>query len=390
VVVRVDLEAPSSPDPDEVCLHFAVIDTGIGVPRDKQKTIFDPFSQADGSTTRRFGGTGLGLAISVRLVEMMQGKIWLENRTDRTGSAFHFTARLGSVRDSQVKPALMPAEELVGLPVLVVDDNATNRTLLAEMLSRWGMIPTTAENGAAALNELLKVKAAGKTFALVLLDAQMPEIDGFEVAEKMLSQDSATATIMMLSSAGSSRDAAHCRELGIRAYLTKPIRKLELREAIRVALGETTPSQTSAPLLTRHPQREARTRLQILLAEDSSVNQTLAVRLLEKWGYQVKVANNGSEAVNLLDTESFDLVLMDVEMPGMDGLEATAAIRNKEKVTGAHIPIVAMTAHSMLGDEERFLQAGMDAYISKPITSDKLFGIIESLTTSETVKTSKN
>jgi CheY-like chemotaxis protein len=302
---------------------------------------------------------------------------------------FHFTVRLGSTRDLQAKPILMPAEQLVGLPVLVVDDNATNRRLLAEMLGGWGMVPTTADSGAAALSTLQQVKSVGKTFALVLLDAQMPEIDGFEVAENLLSQDSAGATIMMLSSAGSSRDAAHCRELGIRAYLTKPIRQSELREAIRIALGDAAPSQASAPLVTRHSLQPQSLR-QILLAEDSTVNQTLAVRLLEKRGYQVKVANNGYEALSFFDTQLFDLVLMDVEMPDMDGLQATGAIRKKEQLTGTHIPIVAMTAHSMQGDEQRFLNAGMDAYISKPINADKLFGIIEDLTTSEIVKTPKD
>jgi CheY-like chemotaxis protein len=267
------------------------------------------------------------------------------------------------------------------LPVLVVDDNATNRRILQAMLEHWRMRPTTADGGQAALSILEKAKDAGKPFTLILLDAQMPEMDGFALAERIKqSPELAGATNMMLTSVGQRGDAARCRELGISAYLIKPIRQSELLEAIQTALGKVSGRQAQPVLVTRHSLRENRRRLRILLAEDDLVNQGLAVRLLEKRGHLVVVTRNGREALEALEKSSsrgFDVVLMDVQMPEVDGVEATAAIREKEKATGAHIPIIAMTAHALKGDRERCLEAGMDGYVGKPIRAPELLEEIE-------------
>ncbi|MFY9584917.1 MAG: MHYT domain-containing protein [Candidatus Acidiferrales bacterium] len=379
--VVVDVGAESQTE-EAVDLCLAISDTGMGIPVDKQRTIFDPFTQADGSMTRKFGGTGLGLAISSRLVEAMGGRIWVESEPGK-GSAFHFTARLGL----QKTPALRsrPAEpaNLQELPVLVVDDNATNRLILEEMLKSWRMRPTSVEGGHEALAVLEQARTAGRTFPLILLDAQMPGMDGFALVERMKQiPELAGATIMMLTSAGLRGDAARCRELGVAAYLTKPIKQSELLQAILLALGTPAKREARPPLVTRHVLRESRQRLRILLAEDNAVNQVLAVRLLEKWGHAVTVAGDGRAALAALEKTGFggfDLVLMDVQMPEMDGLEATAAIRAKEKSTGGYIPIIAMTAHTMKGDRERCLAAGMDGYISKPVQAQELFEAVENI-----------
>jgi signal transduction histidine kinase/CheY-like chemotaxis protein len=359
------------------CLHLTVKDTGVGIPTDKQEKIFEAFAQADGSMARRYGGTGLGLAICTRLVTIMGGKIWVESQLDQ-GSTFHFTLRL-AVQD---KPAVgsVPAhpEQLLAMHALIVDDNLTNRTVLSGMLTRWGMKPTAVEGGRAALQALEVAKSTGRPFPLVLLDGQMPEMDGFTLAERIKRDPELVgATIMMLTSAGHLGDAARCRELGISAYLAKPIRQGELLQAICDVLNLST--QKKAPLVTRHTLRESRNRSRVLLAEDNAVNRTLAVRLLEKRGYIVSSACNGREALAALEKEEFDIVLMDVQMPELDGFGATAAIREMERFTGRHIPIVAMTAHALKGDEERCLSAGMDAYISKPIRTIELFAKIERL-----------
>ena len=357
-------------------LHFQVRDTGIGIALDKQALIFEAFAQVDGSTTRRYGGTGLGLAISSRLVQRMGGRIWVES-VPRQGSTFHFTAPFGTHAATVQRPAPPEPGKLHGLSVLVVDDNATNRFILAETLSQWHMRPTAVGDAASALVELDSAQRAGEPFTLVLLDANMPEVDGFTLAERIRAHpDLVGATVMMLSSACQPIDARRCQELGLAAYLTKPIKQTDLHRAILAALGspvgETVVSETPAAVPTGR-------RLRLLLAEDNPVNQKLAVRLLEKKGHTVVVAGDGIEAVRAVADQSFDLVLMDVQMPEMDGFEATAAIRAREHGTGRHIPILAMTAYAMKGDRERCLAAGMDAYVSKPIQPRELWQAIEAL-----------
>jgi PAS domain S-box-containing protein len=369
-------------------LHFSVHDTGIGIPVEKQQGIFEAFSQADSSTTRQFGGTGLGLTICSRLIEKMGGRIWVESEPGQ-GSTFHFTVRLERQKTPIRKIVPMHLEGLHGLRVLVVDDNGTNRRILAGTLKKWAMAPTAVDGGQAALDTLEKAKAAGETFPLILLDAQMPEMDGFALAERIKQKpELAGATIMMLTSAGYAGDAARCREMGIAVYLVKPVRQVELLEAIRLALGAKFKHRPASALITRHTLGETRRHLQILLAEDNAVNQALAVRLLQKRGHHVVVAANGRQALAALDNQQFDVVLMDVQMPEMDGFQATAAIREKEIHAGAHIFIIALTAHAMKGDQERCLAAGMDAYIAKPIQASELFAAIEngvrSGTTNET------
>jgi len=358
------------------CLHFTVKDTGVGVQAEKQDKIFEAFTQADGSMARKYGGTGLGLTICARLVKAMGGDIWVESRHGQ-GSTFHFRVRLALQGKPAVDPVPLHPEQLRNLHALIVDDNATNRRVLGGMLTRWGMKPTAVEGGRAALQALEIAKSAGNPFPLILLDGQMPEIDGFALAERITKDPELVgATIMMLTSAGHTGDAARCRGLGIAGYLVKPIRQRELLEAICSVLNVTT--QKKAPLVTRHTVREARNRSRILLVEDNLVNQTLAVRLLEKRGYIVSVAGNGRDALAALEKAEFDLILMDVQMPVLDGYEATAAIREMERNSGSHMPIIAMTAHALKGDEERCLSAGMDAYVSKPIRTNEMFATIES------------
>ncbi|HLY62423.1 MAG TPA: response regulator [Terriglobia bacterium] len=365
---------------NSIVLHFSVKDTGIGIPEERQKAVFEAFTQADNSMTRRYGGTGLGLTISSSLVQMMGGRIWVESEQGK-GSTFHFTAgfEIGKI---PATPARAPeSTDLRGLRVLVVDDNATNRRMLEEMLLGWNMKPMLAEGGREALVALRLAKDAGASFPLVLTDRQMPDMDGFTLAERIKDEPAlAGATIMMLTSAGQRGDAARCRELGIAAYLTKPIKQSDLLEAISVALGTRFQEADEPVLVTRHSLREARRILRILVAEDNPVNQILAIRLLEKRGHTVVLANNGQEALAILGKEDFpgfDVVLMDVQMPVMDGFEATAAIREREKTSGHHLPIIALTAHAMKGDVERCLAAGMDGYISKPIQPEELSRVIE-------------
>jgi signal transduction histidine kinase/DNA-binding response OmpR family regulator len=389
IVVNVEEEAQEQAA--ETCmLHFRVCDTGIGIPADKQATIFEAFSQADGSMARRYGGTGLGLTICKSLVELMDGRMWLESEPGR-GSTFHFTVRLALQESPTPRVAPLAPEYLHNMRALIVDDNYANRRVLHGMLDRWGMRPTATEGGQAAIEALQAAKSAGNPFPLVLLDGQMPEMDGFAVAESIRHDPSlAGATIMMLTSAGHIGDAARCRELGISAYLVKPIRQGELLNAI-CAVRTNSPQQTIDHLVTKHSLREERHRNRILLAEDNLVNQKLALRLLEKRGFEVTVVGDGRAALDALEKGTFDAILMDVQMPDMDGFEATAAIREKEKSTGAHIPIIAMTAHALKGDEQRCLAAGMDAYVSKPIRTAELFKIIEDqLDAANTAKENKD
>jgi two-component system, sensor histidine kinase and response regulator len=362
---------------DTACVHFSVRDTGVGIPAEQQEKIFEPFSQADQSMTRKYGGTGLGLTICSRLVEMMGGRIWVVSQAGK-GSTFHFTAHLGveTLVSEETRP-LHPTL-LRDLPVLIVDDNFTNRQVLSGIVTQWGMIPTAVEGGRTALLALEAAKNAGLPFPLVLLDGQMPEIDGFTLAQQIQDHPELVRTaIMMLTSADHIGDATLCRKLGISAYLVKPVRQSELLNLIcrslqQIPLSEgEIPKVRDAPWLADGPAR-------VLVAEDNMVNQTLARRLLEKRGYTVTVVGDGRAALTAFSRECFDIVLMDVQMPGMDGLEATAAIRQLEQTAGAHVPIVAMTAHAFKGDQERCLAAGMDAYISKPIRQQELYSTIES------------
>ncbi len=374
--VEVGIDVASRREND-IALHFTVRDTGIGIAPEKQNSIFDAFTQADSSMTRKFGGTGLGLTISSRLVQMMEGKIWLESVVG-VGSTFHFTARFGLPKGE--KPETPPRQEvsLRGLPVLVVDDNTTNRKILDAMLKHWLLIPELAANGPDGILALERAASAGTPFPLVLMDAQMPEMDGFLLAERIRANPRlAVATIMMLTSAGQRGDVARCRELGVAVYLIKPIRQSELLEAILAALGKSPSPGEPATVITRHTLRADRRILQILLAEDNPVNQQLALRLLEKRGHIVTVATNGRQALELLKQTRFDVALMDVQMPVMDGFEATAAIRQAEEFSGNHLPIIAMTAHAMQGDRDRCLKVGMDAYIAKPVQGDELIEMVE-------------
>jgi signal transduction histidine kinase/DNA-binding response OmpR family regulator/HAMP domain-containing protein len=361
-------------------LLFTVSDTGIGIPEDKRDAIFAPFTQADTSTTRKYGGTGLGLTISNRLVAMMGGAMWVESEVGK-GSHFHFTAHMAAASAKEIKVGAPASPEVLrGVKVLVVDDNRTNRRILEGMLRNWETRPISVESGELALTQLSDAHEAGAPFRLVLTDMHMPKMDGFALIERIRQRpELATATIMMLTSAGHRGDAARCKELGVSAYLLKPIRQSELREAIARVLGAEKP-EGAIPLITRYSLQDARepgSSLKLLLAEDNLVNQRLAVRLLEKRGHRVVVAANGLEALAALKKENFDLVFMDVQMPEMDGMEATAAIREEEKRTGRRVVVIALTAHAMKGDREKCLAAGMDGYISKPIRPQELDDVLE-------------
>src|SRR5712691_3873659 len=369
----------ASLDQETIALRFAVCDTGIGIPPDKQQMILEPFVQADDSTTRTYGGTGLGLAIAKQLVELMGGHLWIESESDR-GSTFGFTVcfQLCHAPETTAPPASMV--DVRDLPVLVVDDNATNRRILQEILSRWQMRPTMVDSGRQGLARLEQAREQGQPFAMVLLDAHMPEMDGFTVAMHM-QQDPALAgtTILMLSSADLAGDTARCRAVGIARHLMKPITQAELWDAILTALGGA--AHTPAALPTVSPLTEPGTDrpLHILLAEDNRVNQRVALHTLEKQGHTVVVVGDGQAALTALAQAPFDLVLMDIQMPVLDGLAATAAIRAQEQTQGTHVPIIAMTAHAMRGDRERCLAAGMDGYVTKPLKATDLAAAIAQL-----------
>ena len=374
VVVDVALESRTE---YEARVHVTVIDTGVGIPRERQAVIFEAFAQANSSTTREFGGTGLGLTISSKLVAMMGGRLWVESEPGK-GSKFHFTARLGISAGAEHAHADQEPADLHDLPVLVVDDNATNRLILEELLTKWHMKPIAVEGGAKALAEMKRAAADGHPFALVLSDAVMPGMDGFTMVEQIkLHPELARATIMMLSSADHAKDLTRCRASGISSYLVKPIKQSELLDAIvtvlNTAAAKEKMSGPAAPTRHREGKGTSSRPLRVLVAEDNPVNQTLAALLLEKQGHAVVLAANGNEALAALDRQPFDLILMDVQMPEMDGFEATARVREKEKATGGrHIPIIATTAHAIKGDRERCLGAGMDGYVSKPIDADEL------------------
>ncbi|MFA5863741.1 MAG: PAS domain S-box protein [Phycisphaerae bacterium] len=376
IVVRAELESQTEND---TLLHFSIRDTGIGISQEKQDIIFDAFTQVDNSSTRKYVGTGLGLAISRQLVQLMGGRIWVESEIG-VGSTFHFTARYGFQKNPSITPMPVDMEKLKGLPILIVDDNQTNCMILEELLEKWQMKPTTVLSGSEALAIMNQAGEKGDSFPLILLDANMPEMDGFALAQIIKDDPGLKGTlIIMLSSTGRRGDAARCEHRGIAAYLTKPFKSSDLLDAITVTLDMSILPKEQNKLVTRHLLREARRHLRILLVEDNPVNQKLTTRMLEKWDHSVIVANNGKEAIDLLEKEKVDLVLMDVQMPEMGGYEATSVIRQREKTTGRHVPIIAMTAHAMNTDRQKSLDVGMDDYVSKPIQKDVLFDIIEKL-----------
>jgi signal transduction histidine kinase/CheY-like chemotaxis protein len=372
VSVHVSRE-PSSVRGEEL-LHFAVCDTGIGIPAERQAAVFQSFEQVDSSTTRKYGGTGLGLTISAKLVAMMGGRIWVESEVGR-GSVFHFTTSL-RVGAAETQPPPLERPGLRGVPVLIVDDHEVNRRMLEDTVVKWEMRPALADSAAAGLAAMRAARDAGQPFALALIDVHMPDGDGFSLLEKIHSDPTlALPTILMLSSDRDAGHAARCRASGS-GYLTKPITRSELLGAISAALGQAKRAErrtTAEPLANG-----ARTR-RILLAEDNVTNQRLAVRVLEKRGHTVVVANNGTEAVVALERDAYDVVLMDVHMPEMDGLQATAIIRERERTSGTHMPIVAMTADAMAGDREQCVAAGMDDYVAKPIKPALLFAILDGI-----------
>jgi CheY-like chemotaxis protein/HPt (histidine-containing phosphotransfer) domain-containing protein len=370
-----------------ITLRFAVRDTGIGIPADKLPSLFQPFVQVDGSLTRKYEGTGLGLAISRRLVEAMGGRITVESEVGK-GSTFAFTVSLESQPDPGGQSVPAEPAQVRGLRVLVVDDNATNRRILEEMLAHWGLKPTAVDGGRAALAALERAHQAGQPFSLALLDARMPEMDGFTLAEAIRQHpQSNEALILMVSSGGPGASTTRARAAGVADLLTKPVKQADLWQAILRARG--TPAPAGQPAAAERPAALPGRPLRILLAEDNPVNQKLAVNLLEKQGHAVTVAGNGREALAALyppdsppeeaGPRLFDVVLMDVQMPEVDGLRTTRAIRERERAAGGHLPVIAMTAYALKGDRERCLEAGMDGYVAKPIRRTELLEALQAV-----------
>ena len=363
----------------EVCLHVSVRDTGIGIPDDKQQSVFQAFQQADESMTRKFGGTGLGLAICSQLVQMMGGRIWLESEVGK-GTTFHFTA-LFTLANGAGTAAAHDLSELRGTRVLVVDDHPTNRRVLDEILRNWQLAPHCVSDGAGALEALIGA-AKSAPFTVVLLDCMMPEMDGFAVARRIRENEDLDGTkIIMISSAAQSGDADRCRAMGIQRYITKPVIQSELLDALLGVMGRSDDVDANINLERNTPELPP---MKILLVEDGIVNQRVALGFLEQWGQDVTIANNGREAVHEHARGPFDAILMDVQMPEMDGLEATRIIRASEHQSKRHTPIIAMTAAAMKGDRERCIQAGMDAYISKPIAMNDLFDALRQFSSTST------
>ncbi len=370
---------------DVVELHVAVTDTGVGIAEENQHAIFTPFTQADGSTTREYGGTGLGLSITSRLVDMMEGRLWLESQLGQ-GSTFHFTVQCRRpAADTADRP--WPSQQITsldGLRVLVVDDHSTNRLILEEMTRNWGMRPDVVEDGQQALRALAGAQRSSDHYQLVLLDVHMPGMDGFEVAERIQTEfQSSDLTVMMLSSADGEDSVARCHELDVSSYLVKPIKQSELLSAVLGAsrIGNLPADNRdvpveNAPLEPASREATKPSSLRILLAEDTYVNQQLMLQIFQRHGYEVLIANNGREACEIIKQETVDVVLMDVQMPEMDGLTATAEIRRGEASRGDRLPIIALTAHAMKGDREKCIAAGMDAYVTKPIQVDEIVALI--------------
>jgi two-component system sensor histidine kinase/response regulator len=374
VLIRVESVSQTVQDAE---LQFSIKDTGIGIPFGKQQHVFSAFAQADSSSTRTFGGTGLGLTISTQLVKLMGGRIWLESEEGR-GSTFYFTVRLG-IAPARPEAELRPDIGLLaGLSVLVVDDNDTNRCILDKMLSSHGLKTTLADSGAAALEELKHAVEIGKPFKLVVLDVHMPVMDGFTLTRCIKADPQFSgANIALLTSAVQRGDADRCRDLDVSAYLVKPVGEMELLEAI-VRMSQSPATIESKPdSRPHHATEKGGPHLRLLVVEDNPVNRLVATRMIENRNHTVRGAANGLEALEMIETEAFDCLLMDVQMPVMDGFEATAAIRNRERDSGRHLPIIALTAHAMAGDLERCLAAGMDGYLKKPIRAEDVFATIE-------------
>jgi signal transduction histidine kinase/DNA-binding response OmpR family regulator len=384
VVVTIE---PERIDDQGVVLRVSVSDTGIGIPPDKAKAIFEPFEQADGSTTRRFGGTGLGLPISTKLVEMMGGRVWIESEVGR-GSTFHFTARLCVQPPYDRTPSLAPLSSLAGRSILIVDDSATNRRILEEVLQGWGARSLAVASGPVALDVLRFASTDGWPFDAALIDGMMPEMDGVTLAARILGDPMiADVPLLLLTSASGLDGGENCHDLGFAAFMTKPVRQSDLLEVLLRVLDPDRRDQASTPTPARgaarhvdgRPAVSPSRRLRVLLAEDNVVNQKVAVRMLEGMGHSVTVVDNGREAVQASRDGVFDAILMDVQMPEMDGFEAVAEIRALESVGIRRIPIVALTAHAMKGDRERCLDTGFDSYLPKPVRQAELREALESL-----------
>lgn len=370
VLVRIESASTAAGLSD---ISFDVSDTGIGIPPDKQKILFRAFSQADTSHTRKYGGTGLGLAITARLVELMGGRIWLESESGK-GSTFHFTLRLEKATEIPSSMRLVSSEGLAGIPVLIVDDNETNRGILCGLAKEWKMNPTAVTSGKEGLAALQRAALLREPLQILLVDVCMPGMDGFEFVEAVRNQPVlANCPVVIITSAVRSGDAARCKQLGIQAYLSKPVLKDDLLIAIRSALGL---KEIVVPSPPANVLRKAGRALQILVAEDNAVNQAVILRVLGKLGHKAMLAHHGGEALRMSQEAKYDLIFMDVQMPEMDGLTATRAIREAERIQGGHVPIVAMTAHAMTGDRERCLASGMDGYLTKPLRMNEVADVL--------------
>jgi PAS domain S-box-containing protein len=364
---------------DQVFLHFTITDTGIGIPEEKQKTIFGAFVQAESYMTRKYGGTGLGLSISTQLVELLGGKIWVESIVGK-GSRFHFTARFGFQKDASGKPVRAESVDFKGLPVLLVDDHVTTSRFLKRLVTSWNLSPTetgSAEDATILLDRARQKK--GPSFTVILVDAHLPGQDSFLLLDYLKTEPNlAKSIIMMLNSSGTDGDKAPWKKFGISMYLNKPLKPSDLLEKIKEMTGMAARKEENvAPAPAKLPDQQPRRAYRVLIAEDNIVNQRVAIYMMEKQGHHVSYVQNGEEVLDAMEKNIFDLILMDVQMPLMDGLKATELIRKKERATGAHIPIVAMTAHAMKGDRERCLAAGMDDYVAKPLNAADLSQAIE-------------
>jgi len=391
VSLRVFTEpVPGTHTNPEYRLHFVVSDTGIGISEEKQRTIFEPFTQADGSSTRKYGGTGLGLTISRQLIELMGGKIWLES-VRGIGSSFHFVIPL------EIDPGAFPSEHTLffqpGARVLVLDDHSASLKIMGGMLRSLQLSPTLTSTASEAFVALRAAKDQNQPFSLCLIDERMPDLDGFDFCRVLRQTGDQTAVVMMLSSAASRQDALRSRELSIATHVTKPISQRELIAAVNAAARATEPpaapqaavtSAAAQPAVTPSApapvSKPAASGLHILVAEDNEVNQELMEYVLKRDGHKVTVASDGQQVLASLKNSTFDVILMDAQMPRLDGLETTAVIRRQESSTGQHIPIIAITAHALQGDREKCLAAGMDEYLAKPVKSGKLLQVVRSLT----------